>query len=61
MVTLSSRASVLFRTDGVRHRPETPEHSLHGPLLLGVHPEDPGVRPRGEYQTRHLSSAVRLR
>lgn len=49
LLTLLSRASVLFGPDSVRHRPETPEHGLHRPLLLGVHPEDLGVRPRGEY------------
>lgn len=49
MVTLLSGPPVLLSTNSIRHCPETPEHGLYCPLLLGVYPEDHGIRPCGEY------------
>lgn len=35
--------SVPLRPGSLRHRPQTPQHSLHRPLFIGVYPQDHGV------------------
>lgn len=50
VVFLTPLASVLLGTSSLWHCPQTPQHSLHCPLLLGVYSEDHGFWSCGEYQ-----------
>lgn len=47
--------SVPLGSDSVRYSPETPEHSVHGPLLLGVRPQDFGIRSCGEFYYKNVT------
>lgn len=41
--------AVPLSSDSVRYSPETPEHSVHGPFLIGVCTQDYGIWSCGEY------------
>lgn len=52
--------SVLLGPGSLRHRPETPQYSLHCPLLPGVYTQDHGFWFSGECQTEEESHLALL-